>query len=66
MTQAEVRKCPLIYFWNSCGDTRERLFRKALEALIARRAKQHHILADRLLGYLNQSEPSNKSLPDVP
>lgn len=35
------------------------LFRKALEALIAEeRAKQHHILADRLMGYLNQSEPS--------
>ena len=34
------------------------LFRKALEALIAEeRAKQHHILADRLAGYLNQSEP---------
>lgn len=35
------------------------LFRKALEALIAEeRAKQHHILADRLMGYLNQSESS--------
>lgn len=35
------------------------LFRKALEALIAEeRAKQHHILADRLTGHLNQSEPS--------
>lgn len=34
------------------------LFHKALEALIAEeRAKQHHILADRLTGYLNQSEP---------
>jgi AAA+ superfamily predicted ATPase len=33
------------------------LFRKTLEALIAEeRAKQHHILADRLTGYLNQSE----------
>jgi SpoVK/Ycf46/Vps4 family AAA+-type ATPase len=33
------------------------LFRKALEALVAEeRAKQHHILADRLAGYLNQSE----------
>ena len=32
------------------------LFRKALEALIAEeRAKQHHILADRLAGYLNNS-----------
>lgn len=35
------------------------LFRKVIEALIAEeRAKQHHILADRLTGYLNQSEPS--------
>jgi len=35
------------------------LFRKALEALIAEeRAKQHHILADRLTGYLTRSEPS--------
>jgi len=34
-------------------------FRKALEALIAEeRAKQHHILADRLAGYLNQVENS--------
>lgn len=33
------------------------LFRKALEALIAEeRGKQHHILADRLAGYLNQTE----------
>lgn len=33
------------------------LFRKALEALIAEeRAKQHNILADRLAGYLNQTE----------
>lgn len=32
------------------------LFRKALEALIAEeRAKQHHVLADRLGGYLNQT-----------
>ena len=43
------------------------LFRKALEALIAEeRAKQHHILADRLTGYLNQSEPSKPvSTPTV-
>ena len=35
------------------------LFRKVIEALIAEeRSKQHHILADRLTGYLNQSEPS--------
>jgi SpoVK/Ycf46/Vps4 family AAA+-type ATPase len=35
------------------------LFRKALEALIAEeRAKQHHVLADRLMGYLNQAPPS--------
>jgi SpoVK/Ycf46/Vps4 family AAA+-type ATPase len=34
-------------------------FRKALEALIAEeRAKQHHILADRLSAYLNQTENS--------
>lgn len=34
-------------------------FRKALEALIAEeRAKQHHILADRLAGYLNQGDTS--------
>ena len=35
------------------------LFRKALEALIAEeRAKQHHILADRLSAHLNQKEGS--------
>ena len=41
------------------------LFRKALEALIAEeRAKQHHILADRLAGYLNQTEsPKPVSTP---
>lgn len=40
------------------------LFRKALEALIAEeRAKQHHILADRLTGYLNQSEPMKSVSP---
>jgi len=34
-------------------------FRKALEALIAEeRAKQHHVLADRLAGYLNQTDAS--------
>lgn len=34
------------------------LFRKALKALIAEeRAKQHHILADRLASHLNQSGP---------
>ncbi|HUW11913.1 MAG TPA: ATP-binding protein [Anaerolineae bacterium] len=34
-------------------------FRKALEALIAEeRGKQHHILADRLAGYLNQGDAS--------
>jgi len=36
------------------------LFRKALEALIAEeRAKQHHILADRLATYLNQQQNAN-------
>lgn len=35
----------------------QQLFRKAIEALIAEeRAKQHNILADRLAGYLNQTE----------
>lgn len=35
------------------------LFRKALEALVAEeRAKQHNILADRLAGYLNQTDLS--------
>ena len=35
------------------------LFRKALEALVAEeRAKQHHILADRLAGYLNNTQIS--------
>ena len=35
-------------------------FRKALEALIAEeRAKQHHILADRLATHLNQTKDSN-------
>ena len=35
------------------------LFRKALEALVAEeRAKQHHVLADRLSGYLNQTHTS--------
>jgi len=34
------------------GRGEQPLFRKALEALIAEeRAKQHHILADRLAGY---------------
>jgi len=38
-------------------------FRKALEALIAEeRAKQHHILADRLAGYLNQTDLSRPLL----
>ena len=37
------------------------LFRKVIEALIAEeRAKQHHILADRLAGYLNQAEHSRQ------
>ncbi len=36
------------------------LFRKALEALIAEeRAKQHHILADRLTAHLHQNETTN-------
>lgn len=36
------------------------LFRKALEALIAEeRAKQHHVLADRLAAHLNSSAGSN-------
>lgn len=45
----------------------QQLFRKALEAVIAEeRAKQHHVLADRLSGYLNQSEPSKSvSTPSV-
>ncbi len=35
------------------------LFRKALEALVAEeRAKQHHVLADRLAGYLNHTQIS--------
>lgn len=37
------------------------LFRKALEALVAEeRAKQHHILADRLAAYLYQNENTNR------
>ena len=35
------------------------LFRKSLEALVAEeRAKQHHVLADRLAAHLNAGGPS--------
>jgi len=50
----------------SSGD--RALFRKALEALIAEeRAKQHHVLADRLAGHLNSSAGPNgptRTLPE--
>jgi len=44
------------------------LFRKALEALIAEeRAKQHHVLADRLGGYLNQTHAPKPGIsPSTP
>lgn len=44
------------------------LFRKALEALIAEeRAKQHHVLADRLGGYLNQTHAPKPGIsPSAP
>lgn len=42
------------------------LFRKALEALVAEeRAKQHHILADRLAGYMSQSDSGKPQVSPV-
>ncbi len=42
----------------------QRLFRKALEALVTEeRAKQHHVLADRLASHLNPVGPPNASSP---
>jgi predicted AAA+ superfamily ATPase len=46
----------------SRGD--QSFFRKTLEALVAEeRAKQHHVLADRLAGYLNQNGASAHPQP---
>ncbi len=43
------------------------LFRKSLEALVAEeRAKQHHVLADRLAAHLNVGAPGNSQPPTAP
>ncbi|MDE0035654.1 MAG: ATP-binding protein [Deltaproteobacteria bacterium] len=43
------------------------LFRKSLEALVAEeRAKQHHVLADRLAAHLNVGVPGNSHAPTSP
>ena len=46
------------------------LFRKSLEALVSEeRAKQHHVLADRLAAHLNAGGPAERqrfAVPDAP
>ena len=43
------------------------LFRKSLEALVAEeRAKQHHVLADRLAAHLNAGGPPNSNASPSP